>query len=72
MESPYQLRLRPNPKRTEFSDSIARVAKALSVIRLEEDKEEEEPLIAQLQLQPETISVQQAMQENPLKWQVAL
>ena len=67
MESPYQLRPRPNPKRTEFSDSIARVAKALSVIRLKEDEEEEEPLIAQLQLQPETISIRQAIQENPLE-----
>ena len=48
VESPYQLRPRPNPKHIKFSDSIIRVVKALSVIRLKEDKEEEEPLITQL------------------------
>jgi chemotaxis response regulator CheB len=49
-------------KRTKFSDTIVKMAKAMLVAKVEEELEQGEFLS---QPEPEVITVQQAMRDNP-------
>jgi hypothetical protein len=68
MESPYELRSKS--KKTEFSETIVKMAKAMSAIELE--LEEGEPQFQLSQLEPKVITVLQAMRENPQEWKASL
>jgi hypothetical protein len=53
-------------KKTKFSETIVKMAKAMLVAKVEEELESEqgEPLLLS-QPEPEVITVQQAMRDNP-------
>ena len=74
MESPYWLRTNLKRK-THFSDTIVKMVKALSVVKLEQEEEDTESLFAILpdfQSTSSTIPLTQAMRNNPQEWLVAL
>ena len=72
VESPYQLRTNPKRK-THFSDTIVKMVKALSVVKLEEeDKVSLFALLPESYTQSGTIPLTQAMRDNPQEWQAAL
>ena len=72
VESPYWLRTNPKRK-THFSDTIVKMVKALSVVKLEqEDKEPLFAILPEYQNASGTIPLTQAMRDNPQEWQAAL
>lgn len=70
VESPYQLR--PRTRRTEFSNSVVRMVKAFSVIKLEsEDSTPDLQVEQEIQMeqpQPNTVIVLEVIRNDPLKW----
>ena len=70
VESPYWLRTNPKRK-THFSDTIVKIVKALSVVKLE-DKDSSFALLPESYTQGGTIPLTQAMRDNPLEWQAGL
>ena len=70
VESPYELRSKS--KRTEFSDTIAKMAKAMLVADVELELDQGEPQFQLSQPEPEVITVQQAMRDNPQEWLAGL
>ena len=72
VESPYWLRTNPKRK-THFSDTIVKMVKALSVVKLEEEDEDSSfALLPESYTQGGTIPLTQAMRDNPLEWQAGL
>ena len=55
MESPYELRSKSQQKKTKFSETVVKMAKAMSVVELE--IEEGEPQFQLRQPEPEVITV---------------
>ncbi len=72
---PYELRSKSKlptkpSKKTEFSDTIVNIVKALAVVQLEEQLEDD--LNIGIIVNSKDILIKQAMMQNPLKWQVSL
>jgi len=71
MELPYKLRLKSKvqQKKTEFSETIVKMAKAMLVAKVEDKLEQGESLS---HLEPDVITVLQAIRDNPQEWQASL